>query len=232
VRVSTPDHLAHLRRELDRFESHLSGDLTAKIEHCGDWTLFDLAEHLGRSNRWAAGAVTERRNEYPAERAPRDPAELAPWFHEGSTILLDALNVDPSTEAWTFFPPRTVAFWRRRRCFETLVHRWDAEHALGLDPRLDPVLAGDGVAEVFDTMAPFQISRGRATEPSRSVCFVSTDIGSSWLFGPDEPVATVSTTAADLLLLLWNRRPHDHPSITWTGDREAADAVLNGNYTP
>jgi uncharacterized protein (TIGR03083 family) len=236
VGVSTPDHLAHLRRELDRFETHLGGDLTAPVEHCGDWTLLELAEHLGRSNRWAAGAVTERRPDYPTERAPRDPAAVAAWFHEGSTILLAALNVDPSTEAWTFYPPRTVAFWRRRRCFEALIHRWDAEHALGLDAqglaRLDPALAGDGVAEVFDTMAPFQIGRGRAAEPSLAVCFVATDIGSSWLFGPDEPVATVSATAADLLLLLWNRRPHDHPSIAWTGDEDAARAVLNGGYTP
>jgi uncharacterized protein (TIGR03083 family) len=230
--VSTPDHLAHLRRELDRFAAHLGGDLTAPVEHCGDWTLFDLAEHLGRGDRWAARAVTERRNDYPTDRAPRDPAELGTWFRAGTDILLAALDVDPSTEAWTFFPPRTVAFWRRRRCFETLVHRWDAENALGLEPSLDPVLAGDGVAEVFDTMAPFQIARGRATEPARAVCFVAADIGSSWLFGPDEPAATVTAPAAELLLLLWNRRSHDHHTITWTGDRDAALAILNGTYTP
>ncbi|MGI5328418.1 hypothetical protein [Actinomadura nitritigenes] len=37
---------------------------------------------------------------------------------------------------------------------EALVHRWDAENALGNRRPLDPVLAGEGVAEVFDTMAP------------------------------------------------------------------------------
>lgn len=232
VGVSTRDEVAHLGRELDSFTSLLAGDLTEPVEHCGDWTLHDLAEHLGRGNRWAARAITQRRSEYPTERAPREAAEVAAWFKEGTDELLAAVDVDPTTPAWTFFPPHTVAFWRRRRCLEALVHRWDAEHALGRPSRIDPGLAGDGIAEVFDTMAPLQIGRGRAPEPTRAVCFVATDIGSSWLFGPDEPAATVTGTAADLLLLLWNRRSPDDPAVTLAGDEALARTVLAGAYTP
>lgn len=53
------DYLAHLRQELAAFEARLGGDLSAPVEHCGDWTLYDLASHLGGGNLWAAAAVTE-----------------------------------------------------------------------------------------------------------------------------------------------------------------------------
>ncbi|WP_345457544.1 maleylpyruvate isomerase N-terminal domain-containing protein [Actinoallomurus oryzae] len=69
-----PAFLAHLRRELTVFSACLNGDLSAPVEHCGDWTLHDLAEHLGRGNLWAAAAVTEQHSHYEAPPAPRDRA--------------------------------------------------------------------------------------------------------------------------------------------------------------
>lgn len=229
--MSRPNHLDHLSQELATFKSYLGSELTAPIEHCGDWTLYELAQHVGRANRWAAGVVTEGRTDFPTAEAPREPDRLVAWFGEGSAELLTALAVPPETPAWSFFPPATVAFWRRRRCFDTLVHRWDAEHALGLDTGIDPALATDGVAEVFDTMAPFQIARGEAPEPTEAICLVS-DTGSSWRFGPGEPLATATAPAADLLLMLWKRRRPDHPSITWSGDRASAERILAEAYTP
>ena len=68
------DYLAHLRQELAAFEACLGGDLSAPVEHCGDWTLYDLASHLGGGNLWAAAAVTEQRGDYEPRPAPRDPA--------------------------------------------------------------------------------------------------------------------------------------------------------------
>ncbi|WP_049580477.1 maleylpyruvate isomerase family mycothiol-dependent enzyme, partial [Streptomyces sp. SBT349] len=154
--------LTSLRRELNAFLACLDGDLSAPVAHCGDWTVRDLAEHLGRGNLWAAVAVTERRGDYRAPAAPTQPAALARWFEDTCATLLAALDTDPATEAWTFHPPRTVGFWQRRRCLEALIHRWDAENALGTPDPLDPELATDGIAEVLDTMAPRQIARGRA----------------------------------------------------------------------
>jgi hypothetical protein len=64
ARVSVVDSawfLRHLRGELDTFRDCLGGDLSVRIEHCGEWTLYDLADHLGGSNLWAAVAVTEQR---------------------------------------------------------------------------------------------------------------------------------------------------------------------------
>src|SRR3954468_3241358 len=134
------DHLAILRDELATFQRCLSRDLAVPVEHCGDWTLRDLAEHLGQGNLWAAEAVRRRHGDH---QPPPAPADITPWFAETAQLLTETLATDPATEAWPFSPPHTVGFWRRRRCLETLVHRWDAEHALGISGRLDPALCGD-----------------------------------------------------------------------------------------
>lgn len=231
--MDSPPYVAHLRSELDTFEACLGGDLSVPIEHCGDWTLHDLADHLDRGNLWAAVAITENRGDYQAAEAPRNQADLVSWFHAASAVLLDALDPDPATPAWTIFPPRTVGFWQRRRCLEALVHRWDAEQALGVRTTLDSVLAGDGVAEVIDTIAPRQIELGRASAPDHAVRFAATDADSSWVWGPGDPVATVSATTAELLLMLWGRISSGDQAITWQGDRAAAHVIrLAGAVDP
>ncbi|WP_214415866.1 maleylpyruvate isomerase family mycothiol-dependent enzyme [Sphaerisporangium fuscum] len=228
-----PDaYLLHLRRELDAFRTCLDGDLSAPVVHCGDWTLRDLAGHLGGGNLWAARAVTERRGDYQRPEPPQDGAELRRWYEEAAETLLDALDTDPSTEAWTFWPPHTVGFWQRRRCQETLIHLWDAENALGEPRPFDLELAADGVAEVFDTMAPRQVARGRSAPPAHAIRLHATDAGTSWTYGPGDPVAEIEATAETLLLMLWGRIPSTDPEIAWSGDQEAAQKTLNGPLTP
>ncbi|WP_326799466.1 maleylpyruvate isomerase family mycothiol-dependent enzyme [Streptomyces sp. NBC_01808] len=228
-----PDSLLqHLSDELDAFRACLDGDLSVPIEHCGEWTLRDLAEHLGSSNLWAAAAVTEQRGNYQATPAPRDPEGLVQWFEESSATLLKALDTDPSASAWTFHPPHTVGFWQRRRALEALVHRWDAENALGLTRSLDAILAGEGVAEVFDTMAPRQIARGRAHRPQRALRLHATDTGTSWVYGPGTAVATLAATAEQLVLLLWGRMRSSDAAFSWTGDQAAGLRILAGTLTP
>ncbi len=230
--MDSANYLEHLRRELDVFEACLAADLSARVEHCGDWTLYDLADHLGRENLWAAAAVTENRGDYEASPAPRDQAALARWFGDTAGVLLAALDTDPSAGAWTIAPPPTVGFWQRRRCLETLIHRWDAEHALGAAGGLDPALAADGVAEVIDTMAPRQVRLGRIAAPPHAVRLIAAGSPSSWILGPGDPVATIRATAADLLLMLWGRVPADAQAIAWEGDREKAMVTLGGALVP
>jgi uncharacterized protein (TIGR03083 family) len=230
--VESLDYLDRLRRDLDAFEACLGGELSAPVEHCGDWTLYDLGEHLGRGNLWSAVAVTEMRGDFSTPPAPRDPAELQSWFRETSKTLMAALERDPSTEAWTLYPPRTVGFWHRRRCMETLVHLWDAEHALGDAARLDPPFAADGVAEVLDTMFPRQVARSRATQPERAVRLAASDTGRTWVLGPGEPVATINATAQDLFLMLWGRISREDPALEWDGDRAEGLRVLDRPLVP
>ncbi|NEB08457.1 maleylpyruvate isomerase family mycothiol-dependent enzyme [Streptomyces coelicoflavus] len=224
--------LQHLGDELDAFRACLDGDLSVPVEHCGDWTLRDLAEHLGSSNLWAAAAVTELHGEHEAAPAPRDPDEFPRWFEESSGTLLKALDTDPGASAWTFHPPHTVGFWQRRRALEALVHRWDAENALGHSRPLDPVLACEGVAEVFDTTAPRQVARGRAQRPRHALRLHAADTGTSWVYGPGPAVATLTASAEQLVLLLWGRMRHTDAAFGWTGDREAGLRILAGPLTP
>jgi uncharacterized protein (TIGR03083 family) len=226
------DYVAHLGRELAGFEACLGGDLSAHVQHCGSWTLYDLANHLGGGNLWAAAAVTEQHGDYQAAPAPREPTELAVWFNGTSGVLLAALDTDPSASAWTIAPPPTVGFWQRRRAQEALIHRWDAQHALGSAGPLDPALADDGIAEVIDTMAPRQVRLGRTAPLAHAVGLHATDTGSRRTLGPGDPVATASGTAADLLLLLWGRLGFGDTAITWDGDRGLARRVLAGALVP
>ncbi|MEU9123720.1 maleylpyruvate isomerase family mycothiol-dependent enzyme [Streptomyces sp. NPDC048506] len=224
--------LHHLRRELDAFRACLDGDLSAPVAHCAPWTLGELAAHLAHGNLRAASAVTERRGDVPSPAAPDDPAGLLRWFDKASATLWAALNTDPTTTAWTFHPPHTVGFWQRRRCLEALVHRWDAQHARGTAGPLDPELAGEGVAEVCDTLAPRQTARGRAAPPSYALRLEATDTGASWTYGPGAPVATLAGTAPDLLLLLWGRIPAGAPAFAWEGDQRAGRRILDGPLVP
>jgi uncharacterized protein (TIGR03083 family) len=219
------DHLATLREELATFHGYLSGDLSVPVVHCAGWTLRDLAEHLGQENLWAATAVVQGHGEY---QAPPAPTDISPWFADTARVLADALSVDPSTPAWTFAPPSTVAFWRRRRCLETVVHRWDAQHALGISGQLEPELCGDGIAEVLEMFVPRQVRLGRAAELQAAVSFIATDLDRSWVLGPGEPVATLSGTGQQLMLALWNRLPWSQLD----GDFETARAALPGPLVP
>ncbi|GIE97737.1 maleylpyruvate isomerase family mycothiol-dependent enzyme [Paractinoplanes rishiriensis] len=219
------DYLAILRRELDRFHGHLGADRTAPVAHCGDWTVRDLAVHLGQGNLWAATAVTERHSRYEVQPPPDD---LPAWFADTSRVLMETLERDPDTEAWTFAEPRTVAFWRRRRCHETVVHRWDLEHALGLASDLDPALCADGVAEVVEMFVPRQVRLGRMEALTGAVRLTATDAGQSWQLGPGEPVTDLAGPAETVMLALWGR-------ARWSdldGDHEAAAPVLRGPLVP
>ena len=230
--MDSASYLDHLRRDLGAFEACLAGDLSARVRHCGTWTLYDLADHLGQGNLWAAAAVTEQRGDYESDPAPRENAALARWFGETADVLLAALDTDPSAPAWTIAPPPTVGFWQRRRCLETVIHRWDAEHALGAGGPLDPLLAADGVAEVIDTMTPRQVRLGRIAAPAHAIRLAASDSPASWVLGPGEPVATIRATAAELMLLLWGRLAPDDQALTWEGDRDEAMTTLARSLVP
>lgn len=224
--------LGHLRAELGAFLGCLDADLDTPVVHCGDWTLYDLADHVAGGSLWTVAAVTERHGGLRPPPAPRERDALKRWVAETSDTLAETLDTDPGAEAWTFWPPHTVAFWQRRRCHEAVVHRWDAQNALGDPGPIDAELAADGVAEVFDTMLPRQVKRGTATVPEHGIVVRATDTGGSWSHGTGEPAATVSGRAQDLVLALWKRLPAASPALAWEGDAAAGHAVFAQGLTP
>ena len=147
---------------------------------------------------------------------PDDDDALLDWFREGHADLVKTLeSVPDDTVAFTFLPaPSARAFWARRQAHETAIHRADAESASGAITAYDPSFAADGIDEI---VRGFASRAGRVTaDPARRCSSRATDTDRSWLLsmGPDglsvsdggDAECTVSGTASDLYLLLWNRR--------------------------
>ena len=223
--------LVHLGDEVTAFRECLDGDLSAPITACPGWDVAALATHLGRVHRWATAAL--RSDAEPAFPPRPGAVPLVTWYDEGAGALLGELaGRDPAQPCWTLWPPAEVGFWTRRQALETLVHRWDAQTALGRPTAIDPDLAADGVAEVVDVMLPRQVALGR--QPALAVALELRDGDRSLVLGTGER-AVLAAPAADLLLLLWKRRTLaevlDAGGVL-SGPRTVADTVLAAALTP
>lgn len=226
------DHLGHLRADCDAVLAVLAvGDLAAPVAGCPGWDLRALVEHLGCVHRWATEIV--RTGRVAAEPTADNVSDLAGWFAEGADGLLTALaSTDPEQSTWSFTTDRTAGFWRRRQALETLVHRWDAQRAVGEPAPLDAELAGDGIAEVADLFLPRQLRLGRIPPLPAAVAVHPLDAGHSVRLGASEPVVTVTGPAEVLLLLLWHRVYPADPRLTFEGDAEVARDVLQLALAP
>ncbi|NMO92008.1 maleylpyruvate isomerase family mycothiol-dependent enzyme [Actinomycetospora sp. TBRC 11914] len=202
-------------------------DLSAPVATCPGWTVHDLARHLGRVHRRVAATIetgaermVDRDAEVPDGEPPQGRDEVATWLLQGASRLVATLEgADPAREVGGFVGPVTVAFWRRRQLHETLVHRLDAELAVGLPPLPDvaPGLAADGVAEWYDLITWFRAGSRRLRGEGGTVHLHCTDADDGeWLIrrGPDGVAITrehakadvaVRGRAADLLAVVTGR---------------------------
>ncbi|MFD8078500.1 maleylpyruvate isomerase family mycothiol-dependent enzyme [Streptomyces sp. NPDC059718] len=207
--------------------------LDAEVPSCPGWRVRELVRHQGVVHRWATRYVAEgRRQPEPIEaEAPRDDASLLPWFREGHGLLVAALDAAPADlECWYFLKaPSPRAFWARRQAHETAVHRVDAELALGRAPSpVDPVFAADGIDELLAGFHGRPKSRVRSGTP-RTLRVRTTDTDAArddWLArmsadplaversAPGEADCTVSGTAEELYLTLWNRGAYEKLQVT------------------
>ncbi len=221
------DHLALLRADLDAFVAaveHGPGD--APIAACPGWTMVDLGVHLGEVHRWVLGALASGAPPTPnPEDTPRSgaPGDVAAWVRLGADRLLGALEqLDPDGPTWHPFPvePKRAGLWRRRQAQEASVHRWDAQHAIGMEATFDAEFAADGVDEYWTVMLPRMLIRERRETPGTRISVHSTDTGHRWsidgngalpvLLPDGSPVdGELQGTAASLLLRLWGRPSGD-----------------------
>jgi uncharacterized protein (TIGR03083 family) len=229
-----------LAREGTTFTAAIErGDLDATVPSCPEWSLRELVRHTSGVNRWATRIVTERASgpideelEVVAGGWP-DDGDLAPWFRAGNILLTDALRSAPDDlECWAFLrAPSAKAFWARRQLHETAIHRVDAELASGAVSAIPVDHAVDGVDELLTGFLPRRNSRLRPEKPS-TIAVQPTDADDAWLVsaGPDgattarvagDADVTVHGTAADLYLLLWNRR--DLAGLDVIGDETLLD---------
>ena len=133
-------------------------DPARPVPTCPAWTLAQLTEHVGQAQRWVT-VVLERRAPVPNAqvrvRVPQDPDERSAWLVAGARRLGQAVReVGPQTEVWTWSQDHTAGFWLRRTTHDTLVHRVDAELAVGREAAVDPDLAADLLVALARRAAP------------------------------------------------------------------------------
>ncbi|GAA5023338.1 maleylpyruvate isomerase family mycothiol-dependent enzyme [Kitasatospora paranensis] len=238
------DHRAAVAEETARFVAVIEGaDLALPVPACPGWTLADLVKHTGSVQRWFSVLLRTRVQEPPRSREvdlrlPADEGHYPAWLAESADEAADAFAATaPDVPMYAWGADQHAGFWARRMLFETLVHRTDAEAALGLDPAIDRASAVDGIDEFLVNLpyagifAP-KVAHLRGT--GETIRFVAVDADRDWLvrlrpdgFGIDAAdAATVAAdagvrgTAADLLLLLYGRRRHADASFEREGDQQ------------
>ncbi|GES21909.1 hypothetical protein Aple_048060 [Acrocarpospora pleiomorpha] len=217
------------------------------VPTCPAWDLRELIVHTGGIHRWVTAMV---RDLAPTryERAEMDlgipelAGEHASWLEAGAAPLAEALRSRPPEAAmWSWGGDQHVRFWSRRQLHESVIHRVDAELALGIAPEIDETIAADGVEEFLDVL-PYARWRPQLAElhgGGDSIAWQA-DTGAAWLitltpegFRYERSSAlgdvTVRTaTAADLMLLAWRRRSYEDYAVEgdvkllqWWVDRSA-----------
>lgn len=231
------------------------------VPTCPEWTLRQLATHVGRVHRWAAEIVSTRAAEripfssVPDGSYPAEPLARAAWLVAGADRVVAAVDSAGSDPVWAFSEIAPATFWARRQAQETMMHRVDAELAVGRDVALDAVLAADGIDEWLASVTdPRYRQRGdgspalpvgaalhlQATGTAESGdnadewVISSTPAGLSVARGaagnrpPGEASVSASGPADRLLLVLVRRLPANEPSIAVSGDAALLTGWLAG----
>ncbi|AZM53807.1 maleylpyruvate isomerase family mycothiol-dependent enzyme [Streptomyces sp. WAC 01529] len=239
--------VAAVAAESRRFVALVEGaDLSVSVPGCPGWTLLDLVRHTGSLQRWFSVLLRTHVQEPPATRAvelelpERDDAYGA-WLAASAELAARAFaEVDLDAPMWTWGADPYARFWVRRMLHETLVHRVDAESALGLPSVIESASAADGVDEFLVNLpfaTPFAPGVARLRGQGEVIRFRAVDSGREWLvrlrpdgFGlvgeardgraVEAADASVHGSAADLLLLLYGRLGRDSGGFEVAGDGE------------
>ncbi|MFD6416986.1 maleylpyruvate isomerase family mycothiol-dependent enzyme [Streptomyces sp. NPDC060194] len=245
-------HLAEIVKQTDQLRAHLvDADLSATVPSCPDWTLGQLARHVGAAHRWVEHIVrTRASDEVDEDRVPgvpgpgdADRAGLDTWLEEGAQLLVTALrDAGPDTEVWSWAWDRSPAFWARRMTHETVVHRADAALAAGVTYEVEADVAADTVDEWL-RIVEYAAAEGdpEAVElrgEGRSLHLHATDApdaewliefdedGFGWRRGHEKATVALRGTVKDLMLAFNRRLSPDDPALEVLGDRELLDFWL------
>ncbi|MGV9359913.1 maleylpyruvate isomerase family mycothiol-dependent enzyme [Amycolatopsis sp. NPDC003731] len=227
--------------EADRFGTAIAGAAPdTRVPTCPEWTLRDLACHVGVAYHKSAAIIATRPTGYvPFEAVTIDDPPtfeaLGGWLHDGAERLVAAVaEVGAETPTSTWTPDRRAGFWTRRLTHETVVHRADAALATGRPYDVDADLAADGISEGLGLVAVFArqphpaLDRTSLQGAGETLLFRSTEPHLGWLVrrtpagvevaeGTEADVV-VEGRAADLLLALTRRIAADDPRLTVSGD--------------
>ncbi|MFE0510056.1 maleylpyruvate isomerase family mycothiol-dependent enzyme [Streptomyces sp. NPDC058964] len=243
-----------IERETLRFAEVARGaDPATAVPSCPDWTLAELTRHVGALQRWFGTLLTRLVQEPPRSRdlelgLPERARDYADWVASGVPAVGAVLrDTDPQAAMWAWGEDQHARFWARRMLFETLVHRVDAERAVGRESDIDPALAADGVDEFLVNLPYAGLFAPDVTKlrgSGETIVFRCADLtdrtGEEWRvrLDPDgfrvlpptgtgtaaaDPQVAVRGRAADLLLLLYGRLSYQESAFEVSGDATVLD---------
>ena len=223
-------------------------DQDMRIPACPDWTLRQLATHVGRAHRWAAEIVATRSAEFiefrsvPDGKSPASPDGQASWLTAGAGRLIDAVRAAGDDLVWAFTSQCPASFWARRMTHETLVHTADVQLAVAEAIDIPADLAVDAIDEWLTVMSPLNnggndLASVIPSGTTMGVQVTSHDAASEWLIthssagvrvlpGPGSSDVTLAGPAGDVLLVLMRRMPVSSPSVHVSGDTIVLDRWL------
>ncbi|MDH6138082.1 uncharacterized protein (TIGR03083 family) [Kitasatospora sp. GP30] len=159
-----PDLLRLLDDRATAFRAAVAAapSLDVQVPTCPEWTLLDLAQHIGEGRRaWAAtiaaGPDATAKSAAPgAPVAPREREAQQAWLAASTQELVDALReAGPERGCWTWWgasqSPQTCGAVARHQLQEIAMHTYDAQLALGAPQSLPVEVALDGVEEFLST---------------------------------------------------------------------------------
>ena len=206
--------------------------LDAKTPTCPRWNLRKLIHHTGEVHRWATAVVagkytslakvpTDTRGPLPTD------ANTIDWFRDGVVALIHALaTADESVQYDMFLRDPGMSrlmIWARRQAMELCIHRVDAESAVGRCTAVPPKVAAEGIDEFLSAF----ITRGKGAvhrDTPQRIGVVPTDVPERWTVTiSDGPIVTerkarkaectVTGTASDIFMALWNRPALDDSAV-------------------
>ena len=146
------EHIEAVERETSAFTRTLMrGDADAQVPSCPEWTLRDLAKHVGGVQGFWTHVLAEGTGR-PKPAFDDEPGPSAGlWLVQIGGFLVNELKAaSADTKVWTWNPAdQSAAFAARRMAHETAVHRFDAQMAIGKPEPIEPALAADGIEEIF-----------------------------------------------------------------------------------
>lgn len=229
--MQTDDHIAVLERHAAALTAAVARDgaLDRPVAARPGRTVADVVTRLGHEHALATVAL-RRRGERPGDDEADAPGgDLPAWWRRTSMGLVTRLRAtDPAAPCWTpagGSDARGVAW---RLAHETVIGRWDVEHAVGGQvTAIEPEVAADGVTEfVRDRLG------GAWPGDPGVVALRAADTGQEWIVGAEagagvrwlrdkrlRPLdAVVSAPAADVYLALWRRAALDPAAVDGDAD--------------
>lgn len=235
--LSFDRHCAEIIVQTELLRALVEGaDLTVPVPSCPGWNTGRLLRHVGGAQRGAEECVrTRATGPLPDEHyrelsayADEDPGVVGTWLSEGAGALAGTLRTaGPDAPVWTPVPGGTARFYARRFTHETLVHRADAALALGAGFSPAEDVAVDAIDEWMELSSlPMHFEVHPWTRellgPGRTLHFHATDtepdVGAEWVVdltgetiawrrAHEKAAVAVRAPLADLLLLIYRRRP-------------------------